>query len=432
MLTAVLDGSDTSARICCSIAADVYSDSAPRYGVAVATIPAGSAAPPRRRPKDRKAQVERAAAEAFSAAGYHAVRMEAIAAKVGISAPALYRHYPSKYDLFRGAVLNLGQQLVDCTDFVDTEPHATLAEVISALIDVTLANRGSGGLYRWHSRYLRPSDQARLADQLRLVNQRIHKPLKVIRPDLSSRQRWMLSAALLSVIGSIVDHRVTMPADDIRALLTDVGLAVLSAELPTPGESLPEPPRPQLFSDAGVYESLLHASMRLFEERGYRETSMEQIAAAVGMPASGIYRYFAGKSDILATAMRRAADRISGELSMILVTDDHPREVLTRLIATYVATSFANPELVFVYYAERVNLAPADEVLLRNVQKSTIDSWVGLATSAWPGLTGTQARFRVHAAMALVVDVGRLVRYDASAHSQACVRRMMELTLLGS
>ena len=115
--------SDTSARICCSIAADVYSDSASRYGVAVATIPAGSAAPPRRRPKDRKAQVERAAAEAFSAAGYHAVRMEAIAAKVGISAPALYRHYPSKYDLFRGAVLNLGQQLVDCTDFVDTEPR---------------------------------------------------------------------------------------------------------------------------------------------------------------------------------------------------------------------------------------------------------------------------------------------------------------------
>ena len=88
----------------------------------MATIPADPSAPPRRRPKDRKAQVERAAAEAFSAAGYHAVRMEAIAARVGISAPALYRHYPSKYDLFRAAVLNLGQQLVDCTEFVDTEP----------------------------------------------------------------------------------------------------------------------------------------------------------------------------------------------------------------------------------------------------------------------------------------------------------------------
>jgi len=398
----------------------------------MATVPAGPPAPPRRRPKNRKAQVERAAAEAFSAAGYHAVRMEAIAAKVGISAPALYRHYPSKYDLFRGAVLNLGRQLVDCTDFVDTEPQTTLHQVTSALIDVTLANRSSGGLYRWQSRYLRPQDQARLADQLRLVNRRIHKPLTALRPDLSPSQRWMLSAALLSVIGSIVDHRVPMSDDDIRALLTDVGLAVLSADLPAAGASQPEPPRPQLFSDAGLYESLLHASMRLFDMRGYRETSMEQVAAAVGMPTSGIYRYFSGKSDLLATAMRRAADRISGELSMILGADDHPRDVLTRLIAAYVATSFANPELAFVYYAERVNLAPADEVLLRNVQKSTIDSWVRLVTSAWPALTGIQARFRVHAAMALVVDVGRLVHYDGSPHSQACVRRLMEITLLGS
>ena len=52
--------------------------------------------------------------------------------------------------------------------------------------------------------------------------------------------------------------------------------------------------------------------------------------------------------------------------------------------------------------------------------------------SARPTLTSAQARFRVHAAMALVVDVGRLVHYDGSAHSQACVRRLMELTLLGS
>ena len=80
----------------------------------------------RRRPKDRKAQIARASAESFSALGYHAVSMEAIAAKVGISAPALYRHYASKYDLFRGAVLALGQQLVDCTDFADAAPLRSL------------------------------------------------------------------------------------------------------------------------------------------------------------------------------------------------------------------------------------------------------------------------------------------------------------------
>jgi AcrR family transcriptional regulator len=409
-----------------------------RYRELVATIPADSPTPVRRRPKDRKAQVERAAAEAFSASGYHAVGMETIAAKVGISAAALYRHYPSKYDLFRGAVLNLGQQLVDATDIGD-EPQSdpdTLHRLIHALIDVTLANRDSGGLYRWQARYLRPQDQKQLMDQLRVVNRRIQKPLMAIRPTLSSSQRWMTSAALLSVIGSVVDHRVKMPAEEIRALLVDVSRKLLSAQLPAPDDPVLNPPRRQLFSDTGVYEALLHASMALFNEQGYRETSMEQIAAAVGMPTSGIYRYFSGKSDILATVMRRAADRISGELSVILGADADPHRVLIRLVEAYVAMSFANPELAFVYYTERVNLAPADEVPLRNVQRSTIDSWVRLLTTARTELSATQARFLVHAAMALVVDVGRLAHYSSGAgdcaHSQACVRQLMELTLLGS
>jgi AcrR family transcriptional regulator len=409
-----------------------------RYRELVATIPADSPTPVRRRPKDRKAQVERAAAEAFSASGYHAVGMETIAAKVGISAAALYRHYPSKYDLFRGAVLNLGQQLVDATDIGD-EPQSdpdTLHRLIHALIDVTLANRDSGGLYRWQARYLRPQDQKQLMDQLRVVNRRIQKPLMAIRPTLSSSQRWMTSAALLSVIGSVVDHRVKMPAEEIRALLVDVSRKLLSAQLPAPDDPVLNPPRRQLFSDTGVYEALLHASMALFNEQGYRETSMEQIAAAVGMPTSGIYRYFSGKSDILATVMRRAADRISGELSVIIGADADPHRVLIRLVEAYVATSFANPELAFVYYTERVNLAPADEVPLRNVQRSTIDSWVRLLTTARTELSATQARFLVHAAMALVVDVGRLAHYSSGAgdcaHSQACVRQLMELTLLGS
>ena len=105
------------------------------------------------------------------------------------------------------------------------------------------------------------------------------------------------------------------------------------------------------------------------------------------------------------------------------------------LIDAYVATSFANPELAAVYYTERVNLTPADQMLLHNVQLSTIDSWVRLLTAARPSLTPAQARLLVHSAMALVVDLGRM---DSSANSgarsaytRACVRKLMELTLFG-
>lgn len=386
----------------------------------------------RRRPKDRKAQIARASAEAFSAQGYHAVSMETIAARVGVSAPALYRHYAGKYDLFREAVLALSRQLVDATDLgaddgLDAEQ--TRQRIIAGLIDATLDNRASGGLYRWQARYLRAEDQAALAAHLKLVNRRIQKPLKVIRPSLRSEQRWLLSAGVLSVIGSIVDHAGKLPAQEIRMLFGAAASAILAADLPQPGEVFPRPASWRLFAeDAGVHEALLHASMMLFKDRGYSETSMAQIAKAAGVPVSGIYRYFSGKCDILATGLRRAADRVSGQLSPVVGALTEPRQALTLLIDAYVATSFANPELAAVYFTERANLTPADQMLLHHVQLSTVDSWVRLLAAARPSLTPMQARFLVHAAMALVVDLGRM---GESAYLQACVRKLMEVTLFG-
>jgi AcrR family transcriptional regulator len=389
----------------------------------------------RRRPKDRKAQIARASAEAFSALGFYGVSMETIAKRVGISAAALYRHYSSKYELFRDAVLNLGQQLVDCTAFADEEegdPEVILRRLVSALIDTAMANRESGGLYRWEGRYLRGDDQATLIAQMRTVHHRIQRPLKAIRPELTSRQRWTLSTSALSVIGSIVDHRAKLPAIQVRALLADLADAVLAADLPDvePGSGdVRQSIAPA--ADTPKYEALLNDSMRLFNLKGYRDTSMEDIAAAVGMPASGIYRYFSGKSDILAAAFRRAADRLSAELSEIVGGATDREEALTAVIDAYVIRSFDRPELDYVYYTERLNMTPGDQKILRNLQRANVESWVELVVSVRPDWTPGQARFAVHAAMSLVIDLGRLMRYENSAPARAVVGRLVDLTLLG-
>jgi AcrR family transcriptional regulator len=389
----------------------------------------------RRRPKDRKAQIARASGEAFSALGYYGVSMETIAKRVGISAAALYRHYSSKYELFCDAVLNLGQQLVDATAVADEgggDPELILRRLVSALIDTAMANREAGGLYRWEGRYLRGDDQATLNTQIRSVHDRIQRPLMAIRPELSSRQRWTLSTSALSVIGSIVDHRAKLPAIQVRALLADLADAVLAADLPDLADSAAEARPPvATAADAPKYEALLNESMRLFNLKGYRDTSMEDIATAVGMPASGIYRYFSGKSDILAAAFRRAADRLSAELSAIVGTVPDREEALTAVIDAYVTRSFERPELDYVYYTERLNMTPGDQKILRNLQRANVESWVGLVASVRQDWTPGQARFAVHAAMSLVIDLGRLMRYENSAPARALVARLVDLTLLG-
>ncbi|MGV0740931.1 TetR/AcrR family transcriptional regulator [Mycolicibacterium sp. XJ870] len=389
-----------------------------------------------RRPKDRKEQIARAAADAFSSSGYHGVSMGLIAARVGISAAALYRHAPSKYHLFRTAVLALGQQLVDATAFADeqpadTDPDALRDALVAALIDTALSNRHCGGLYRWEGRYLNREDQSALMDQMKVVNRRLHLPLGRLRPELTSRERWTVSSAALSVVGSVADHRALLSVGEIRGLLSDLATTVLAAPLPAqvdaPGVF------PVLVPAAGVgkYEALLHESMVLFNERGYRETSMEDIAAAVGMPTSGIYRYFPGKADILAAIFRRAADRVSSDLSSVVGSYPDAQVALIELVAAYVARSFDKPELGYLYYTEWANLPASDQATLRAIQRATVESWAELVVAVRPQYTVAHARFAVHAALALVVDLGRLVAYDNTEHSRASVCRMMEVTLFG-
>lgn len=400
----------------------------------------------KRRPKDRKAQITRAAAETFSAQGYHATSMEAIASKVGISAPALYRHYPSKYEMFSVVVGSLGQQLVDCTAFVDelsdaevqSDAPAVLEQAVDGLITSSILNREASGLFRWQGRYLQPEDQAKLMTQMHTVGARLKRPISVMRPELNSLEQWTLTVALVSVAGSIIGHRLQLPDDEIKPLLIRASQSVVATQLPRADDiGVNRPSVWRIFTpDAGPYEALLHSAVLLFGKQGYAETGVTEIADAVGVPASGVYRYFSSKSDILTTGLQRAVDRIAGEMAAIAGVFAEPDEALRRLIEAYVATVFANPELASVYDTERVNLAPAERELLRDSERAFIETWARPLMAVRPDLDAMHAKFLVHALAALVDDLGRVARggeipgqgflAGGPGYAQACLRKLME------
>lgn len=398
------------------------------------STPPGVSTERRRRPKDRKAQIARVSADAFSELGYHGVSMEDIAGRVGVSAASLYRHYAGKYDLFQAAVLGLGQQLVDCTAFVDdaeAPPEETWERLVTALIDTTLKNRTSGGLYRWEGRYLDRDDQLVLNSQIKLVNRRLQRPMSQLRPDLDSRRRWILSSAVLSVIGSITDHHAQLPPDQMHSVLAGIARLVRDSELPAELTSGDQVPRPAIGAEVGEYERILHASMVLFDARGYRDTGMDDIAAAAEMSTTGLYRFFSGKGAILAALYRRAADRVSGDVSAVLATTADPRAAVEQLTTSYVRRSFADPELACVYYAERVNVPAEDQVALRNIQRATIGAWAGQVAAAVPAMSPGEGRFAVHAGFALVVDLTRLLQHVQPESATAVIRQLFLTALVG-
>ncbi len=87
-----------------------------------------AAAPPglrTRMPRDeRRAQLLTIAEELFASHGYHHISMDDIADRAGVGKPVLYRHFPSKLDLYLAIVDDQGERLVGAV-------HATLTRSAS-------------------------------------------------------------------------------------------------------------------------------------------------------------------------------------------------------------------------------------------------------------------------------------------------------------
>ncbi|MFX0576153.1 TetR/AcrR family transcriptional regulator [Nocardia nepalensis] len=388
----------------------------------------------RRRPKNRRAQIAAASAAAFGALGYHGVSMEDIASGLGISSAALYRHYPSKYALFQEELLRVGRAMTESVELpqeaTEWSPERRLRHVLDALIGVTIENRPTVTLVRWEGRYLEPEDLAILTEQQLTVAGAIGTQLAALRPELAEDDLRVLRAALLSAITSIADHHATLPAKSLARLLSSACWALVPAELPAldPDAELPVAAE---IPDSFKHELLLRKAVELFHDRGYPNVSVEEIATAAGLSAaSAVYRFYRGKSDLLAAAFRRAADRVSGAIGPAVAAATDAEEALTTLIEQYVDGSFTERALTFVYYTEFQHVPTDERTVLRNIQRLSVEEWARLLRDVRPELSPAEARFLIHAAFALVVDLGRTFGAEPIA-SPARVRLLMQLVLFG-
>jgi AcrR family transcriptional regulator len=84
-------------------------------------------------------------------------------------------------------------------------------------------------------------------------------------------------------------------------------------------------------------EALLDVAVRVFNERGYDGTSMEDVARAAGITKASIYYHVSGKEDLLERGLRRALDALFGILdepaASVEPADARLRYVLLRTVA---------------------------------------------------------------------------------------------------
>ncbi|MEV6302882.1 TetR/AcrR family transcriptional regulator [Actinoplanes sp. NPDC051861] len=367
------------------------------------------------RPHNRRQLIIEAAGQVFSGRGYHAASMEEIAAGVGISAAALYRHFPNKYALFAECADIMADRLVAALD--EAPPDAGLRDVLAALVRVTVAHRDAGGLYRWEARYLERDDRRRLREKFGHVVGRV---AEAVRREFPLPGEDLRAAAALGAIGSITMHHTSTAQRRVEDLLLASATGVVAAD-PAAAEGsaasveLPAQPVPRTRR-----AEILAAAVPLFARDGFATVTNGQIAQAVGLAPSAIYRHYPGKVDILVAACLQAAGLLAQAVDRSLDRRAGPRESVIALAAAYVAYSFEHNALNSVAEAEIRGLPDDLRRPLILAQREHIAVWEQQLRTARPELDPRQARLLVHAGFGVVVEAGRALRWqDTPGHRDA-------------
>lgn len=362
---------------------------------------------PATRPRNRKQLILAAAGRVFSERGYHNASMEEVAAGVGITATALYRHFPNKYALFAACAHLMVDGLVATLDEVPSE--AALTEVLTAVTRVTVAHRASGGVYRWEARYLDREDRRCLGVKFGRLVERVDEAVQREHPLADERLR---ATAALGVIGSITMHHTSIAQRRAEKLLLASALGVAGTDpaagrLGTHPVELPARPVPRTRR-----AEILAASVPLFARDGFANVTNGQIATAVGLTPSALYRHYPGKIDILAAACLQAAGLLAQGVERSLREVSGPYDALVALAATYVAYCFEYTELNSVAEAELAGLPPGLRRPVVLAQREHIAVWEQQLRLARPELDPRQARVLVHAGFGVVVEAGRRLRWE--------------------
>jgi AcrR family transcriptional regulator len=372
------------------------------------------------RPRNRKQLIVDAAGRVFSERGYHAASMEEIAAGVGITAAALYRHFPNKYTLFVACTNVLADGLVAALDAVPAD--AALTEVLGALARGTVAGRASGGLYRWEARYLAPDDRRLLREKFGLVVGRV---AEAVRREHGAPGERLRAVAALGVVGSVTMHHTSLAQRRLADLLLESALCAARTDPATGAGSarrveLPVPPVPRTRR-----AEILAAAVPLFARDGFANVTNGQIGEAAGLAASVLYRSYAGKVDILVAACLQAAELLSQAVNQNLHGVDEPHAAVAALAATYVAYSFENTALTSVAEGEVRGLPDTVRRPVILAQREHIALWEQQLRAARPELDPRQARVLVHAGFGVVVEVGRLLRWRDSPENREAVTALV-------
>jgi AcrR family transcriptional regulator len=328
--------------------------------------------------------------------------MKDIADVVGVSAPALYRHFTGKQQLLAAAISTglTAAENAACRARADG-----LGAVIASLAETAVDDQNLWMLLHRESRHLYHGDREALAERFAALIDVVGAAVGDEHPDLEVASTHFLSQAMLAALSAPSQYGQTLTGKALGSALAAAAMRVLEfrdASLSS-RQSLSRPPfDPSLHRREGI----LQAAASLFAERGYEAVTLADIGSAVAIAGPSIYNHFEGKADVLAGVLWRSVDWIESDMTWAIAGNDEPEDALRQLYGDYTAIAVRHRELFRVFTVEGVHLPNDERNRIGRAHRHFVDRWVALLRSARPDLSLGMARADVTASLCVINDLG--------------------------
>lgn len=182
---------------------------------------------------------------------------------------------------------------------------------------------------------------------------------------------------------------------------------------------------------AGRREGIIDAAILLFSSRGYVDTGIDDIGAAVGITGPAVYRHFDSKEDLLVAVLERAVQHAAGIAPRARAEATSPAETLRLFVEYSVAACIEDRALTALYWQHSSNLPSGPRDGIEQAQREMIEDFADVLRAVHPELTPSEARMAVYAASSLMRSVAQRESSLSEAHLQTLLTSMAHAALTG-
>jgi len=184
----------------------------------------------RRRTSVRRQELISAAARLFASRGYYAVTVDDIGEALGLSGPALYRHFPSKEALLVAVFDQVIEQQRDQARELLAEaadPAAALLAMVRLHVQFASEQRENLAVWRQELHHIPQAESGRLRRAQRLyVEEWVHL-VHELRPEINDASARALVHGVLGLLQSPSDFRSGLGDDGVVNLLMSMAVAAV-------------------------------------------------------------------------------------------------------------------------------------------------------------------------------------------------------------